>query len=745
MDCGIIDGKFAVAYALGADGDYNTKDDREIYIHKDGDAASTKLNANPSVVSNPQFGKMNGQNLLYWYNDANINYIASVDGAVNNVFNSQQGNLTDNFSIISDSQNSYIVWSIGSSDENEEDVTDVFVTKYDVNKWTESVKVAELGANASKLSGIINLSNNPEIVFADREILNDIYRIRQLEIAPEPDIALFEVNYNKELVGRNTLLPLDLLVLNKGRETITQVNVEIVNNYSTVYTGTVTALIPPGETKEVQVTNFTLPNFTSVSEYTIRAYLQNEQDLSDNDIEALIGYADLELTVDKYLSADDWYTSVTIENKTGVPTNSIFRIFADEEDGAILFEERTGVIEKGTNLVMTFALAELTKDTYVDTMIFSVIADEEEFYMLNNSEMVVYAVNTTSAQEFQLTIVAGSNGTADSSVNGQYQEGDVINLSATADLGYRFKNWTSSDGGTFVNVNSEATTFTMPANDTIVTAHFEYIGGRSDGSGGGGGGAPSANNSTLSTNNVIFDSTVLQDVTVTLTLNGNTLSSIRRGNTTLTEGTHYTVSGNTVTIKAEYLATLEAGEHTITFQMSGGTSPNLIITVTDTTPLQETAPKYTVMKPTKIAGAQVVALKTRNSLILNDEEKDFPAVNIDDYNWLKLRDVAMLLTKTSKQFSLNYDPATRIVDISTGSEYRALGDELKDELQEPVTAIATTQKLRMNGEFIDVAAYNIKGYNYLRLRDLAILLDFAVDYDDNDGKISLDLAKPYWE
>lgn len=48
-----------------------------------------------------------------------------------------------------------------------------------------------------------------------------------------------------------------------------------------------------------------------------------------------------------------------------------------------------------------------------------------------------------------------------------------VTLTATANEGYRFTGWTSSDGGTFTDASSESTTFTMPANDVIVTAGFE--------------------------------------------------------------------------------------------------------------------------------------------------------------------------------------------------------------------------------------------------------------------------------
>ena len=50
-----------------------------------------------------------------------------------------------------------------------------------------------------------------------------------------------------------------------------------------------------------------------------------------------------------------------------------------------------------------------------------------------------------------------------------------VTLTATANEGYRFTGWTSSDGGTFTDASSESTTFTMPAGNVTVTAQFAKV------------------------------------------------------------------------------------------------------------------------------------------------------------------------------------------------------------------------------------------------------------------------------
>ena len=82
--------------------------------------------------------------------------------------------------------------------------------------------------------------------------------------------------------------------------------------------------------------------------------------------------------------------------------------------------------------------------------------------------------------------------------------------------------------------------------------------------------------------------------------------------------------------------------------------------------------------------------------------------------------------------------------LTTGRVYTPAGTELQ-ELPDDITVISSPHRLMVDGQPINIAAYNINGYNYFRLRDLAILLDFAVKFDGDAGKVTLDLTNPYSE
>jgi hypothetical protein len=76
------------------------------------------------------------------------------------------------------------------------------------------------------------------------------------------------------------------------------------------------------------------------------------------------------------------------------------------------------------------------------------------------------------------------------------------------------------------------------------------------------------------------------DILVTLTLNENTLTAIKNSSVALIEGTDYTITDNTVTIKKEYLANQSVGTTNLTFDFSSGNDPVIAISISDSAATQ---------------------------------------------------------------------------------------------------------------------------------------------------------------
>jgi len=86
--------------------------------------------------------------------------------------------------------------------------------------------------------------------------------------------------------------------------------------------------------------------------------------------------------------------------------------------------------------------------------------------------LVVWMVSWLSVPSYDLTIASTAGGSVTTPGEGtfNYDEGTVVNLTAEAEEGYQFVNWTG-DVDTIANVNATATTITMN-DDYFITAKF---------------------------------------------------------------------------------------------------------------------------------------------------------------------------------------------------------------------------------------------------------------------------------
>ncbi len=82
-------------------------------------------------------------------------------------------------------------------------------------------------------------------------------------------------------------------------------------------------------------------------------------------------------------------------------------------------------------------------------------------------------LNPPAPGSYRLTMANTLGGTVTG--GGDYMPGAQVSITATPLAGYRFSGWSSSNGGSFADASSVTTKFTMPSNDTVVTASFTHI------------------------------------------------------------------------------------------------------------------------------------------------------------------------------------------------------------------------------------------------------------------------------
>ena len=172
-------------------------------------------------------------------------------------------------------------------------------------------------------------------------------------------------------------------------------------------------------------------------------------------------------------------------------------------------------------------------------------------------------------------------------------------------------------------------------------------------------------------------------------------------------------------------------------------------TITSPTGTVQTNPDGTAVKPAEKATAN----PTTSKVYVNGKEVAFEAYNINGNNYFKLRDIALTLRGTEKQFEVVWDPTIKMdigeksfngaIVMTPKKPYTTVGGEMKKGNGEAKQANLTTSPILMNNRIVSLTAYNIAGNNFFKLRDLGNTFDFNVSWDSNLKAVVINTAESY--
>ena len=145
------------------------------------------------------------------------------------------------------------------------------------------------------------------------------------------------------------------------------------------------------------------------------------------------------------------------------------------------------------------------------------------------------------------------------------------------------------------------------------------------------------------------------------------------------------------------------------------------------------------------AAASKTAYPSATKLLVNGKTVDVGAYNINGYNYYKLRDAAMILKDTEKSFSVGYDGESKKILINTNENYTPEGGEFEAlTSSDGVNAIESKAQVTCNNEDVSgLSVYNINGYNYFKLRDVAKMVDVGIGYDEETKIIMISPSSSY--
>ena len=153
-----------------------------------------------------------------------------------------------------------------------------------------------------------------------------------------------------------------------------------------------------------------------------------------------------------------------------------------------------------------------------------------------------------------------------------------------------------------------------------------------------------------------------------------------------------------------------------------------------------------------VTEGSVIAFPTDSELVVEKGSWLLDAYNINGNNYFKLRDLAFAFTYEDalRPFDVTWDSEKNAINLISNKKYTAVGGEcggwdveLSDwpqsywdailngekKVRQAKVAIPTTSEIYIDGVKVNLAAYNIDGNNYFKLRDLAQAFNFEVNWD----------------
>ncbi|WP_317854914.1 family 10 glycosylhydrolase [Chakrabartyella piscis] len=207
---------------------------------------------------------------------------------------------------------------------------------------------------------------------------------------------------------------------------------------------------------------------------------------------------------------------------------------------------------------------------------------------------------------------------------------------------------------------------------------------------------------------------------------------------------NYNVDGSIFFSSRDLLDNREGVGTAVKAYYASNTSSNTVVTPEVETPQVE-VPEILTPEP-ETTSPTIIEKKTAYArsypVSINGSSVSFETYNINDYSYFKLRDIASALLGTNKQFTTIWDEANTAIHLVTEQAYDGTlsvsGSSTTDSI-----AITSTAKLYVDGIEKTVSAYTINDYTYYKLRDIAQILNFAVEWDEDTLSTNLNTNATY--
>ena len=387
LDMGILNYQICIAADLDVDGDLNTQEDREIYTMNVSTGALARQTSNGFVDSVPLFGRVAGENLLFWYQDGNIAYTSNGQD-VSLVFD--QDNLPpigQEFTLLEgDNGKTAIVWTATSAEEDAG--VDVYCSDGNGTVWGSAYKLGGIDSQyTTSLSGFME-GNDHRMAYLGSGYRESGLASHICMYTPLKRIDTSAAWYMEETATPGKISPFKLVVTNTGNTPVTEVSIQSSNNASGSVTTAKANPIMPGSSREFNWSILVPKDMTDIfyCDYTVTAY--GETDLSDNVITVSVGEPDFSVEAYQDYSSGEMFAGVIVTNSGILSSDAILTVYKDEAHTEKLYETTMPGIAGGESKLTVLDLTVLDRDAQV---FYFVVSDGKGMEIhTGNNEALLY-------------------------------------------------------------------------------------------------------------------------------------------------------------------------------------------------------------------------------------------------------------------------------------------------------------------------------------------------------------------
>ena len=152
---------------------------------------------------------------------------------------------------------------------------------------------------------------------------------------------------------------------------------------------------------------------------------------------------------------------------------------------------------------------------------------------------------------------------------------------------------------------------------------------------------------------------------------------------------------------------------------------------------------FSSVKGTQKSKASFKAIPTSTILRVNGEYTRISAYNINGNNYYKLRDLSYAVTETAKQFDISYDDKQNTISLYKNKFYSGFITRIDFDQKQKAIAKGTNAKIIIDDVTHVYTAFNINDYNYFKLRDIAALFDFDVEWIESENTVNIVTSRSY--